>query len=126
MYCTNIQGSALYDATLGDKDLIDQMYEQAIAEQSAKRKKEPDEAEYHPPRRGYTREVEALHEVVDNLIAMRAENGKWPATSVRFSPRPLFPAEAVHDRMRARARQRRDAAIAKAQNRFRSRRDQPT
>lgn len=122
VYVTNIQGSAIYDSTLGDPELVDQIYEQLIHEQSSKMRKEREELENsaRPPRRGYSREVEAIYDLTDNIVALRAEMGKWSGThmSRALSKRPLFPAEAAHDRMRARARKRRDDAIAKAQNRW--------
>lgn len=121
VYCVNIQGSALYDATLGDQEMIDQMYEQAVAEQSAKVKREKSpETEYRPPRRGYSREVEALYDMQDNIVALRAEMGRWPRTTSEklMSKRPWFPSEVVQERMRARARSRRDAAVKAAQARW--------
>ncbi|QFP94186.1 tail assembly chaperone [Mycobacterium phage JoieB] len=126
VYCTNEHGSALFDATLGDQDVIDELYEKAVAEQSSKRKKPDSEDEYQPSRRGYTRQVEATLDVVDNLIALRAEMGKWKASSTRFSPRPVFPAQAVQDRLRKRNRAIRDDRIAKAQERWRKKRDGTT
>lgn len=126
VYVTNIQGSALYDSTLGDEELVNEMYDQMVEEQSSKRKKEDEhgvEIEYHPPRRGYSREVEAIYDLTDNIVALRAEMGKWPRTQTAkmMSKRPLFPAEAAQERMRARARKRRDEAVAKAQARWRER-----
>ena len=119
MYCTNIQGSALYDATLGDKELIDQMYAEAMAKQSAKRREEPKpvEEESRPARRGYSREVEAIYDLTDNVVALRGELGRWPRTTTerQMTKRPWFPAEVVADRMRHRARQKRDSAIVAAQ-----------
>lgn len=121
---TNIQGSALYDASLGDPELVNQMYEQMVQEQSSKRKKlrEDAEEEENPPRRGYSREVEAIYDLADNIVALRAEMGRWPRTQTTrvMSRRPLFPAEAARQRMAARARKRRDAAIAKAQQQWQS------
>lgn len=118
---TNIQGSALYDASLGDPELVNVMYEQLIAEQSAKRKKAREEKEdsENPPRRGYSREVEAIYDLIDNIVALRAEMGRWPRTqSTRLmSRRPLFPGEAARRRADERARKRRDLAIAIAQAR---------
>lgn len=124
MYCTNIQGSALYDVTLGDEDLINDLYEKAKKEQSAKLKPvdEPN-VKRHKPRRGYSREVEVLQDLVDNVIAFRAEAGKWKASSVKYSARPQFPADAVRELMTARARARRDAAIVKAKSHWRSAND---
>lgn len=126
VYCTNIQGSALYDATLGDQQLVDDMYEQLVEEQSSKRKPVDEngvEIEHHPPRRGYSREVEAIYDLTDNIVALRAEMGSWPRTqsAKMMSKRPLFPVEAAQERMRARARKRRDDAISKAQARWRER-----
>lgn len=118
VYCTNEAGSALYDATLGDQDVIDELYNAALEEQS-KKLKPKDEGEYHPSRRGYTREVEATLEVADNVIALRAEMGKWKGSSTRFTPKPLFPAEAVQDRLRSRNRAIRDDRVAAAQARWR-------
>lgn len=124
VYCTNIQGSALYDATLGDQDLIEQMYQDALAEQSSKiiRPKGP-VTEFRPPRRGYSREVEALYDLQDNIIAMRAEAGHWPRTSTEkvMTKRPWFPAEVVQERMAQRSRTIRDNRIAAAQARHRQR-----
>lgn len=121
VYVTNIQGSALYDASLGDPELVDQMFAQMVEEQSSKRKKnrEEDEEIGNPPRRGYSREVEAIYDLTDNIVALRAEMGRWPRTQTTrlMSRRPLFPAEAARSRMDARARKRRDAAIAAAQAR---------
>jgi hypothetical protein len=121
VYVTNIQGSAMYDASLGDTALIDDLYEQARAEQSAKIKKtEKPEDEWRPPRRGYSREVEAIYDLVDNLVALRGEMGRWPATTTErvMSKRPWFPAEVVQERMRAYARHRRDTALKAAQSRW--------
>jgi hypothetical protein len=118
VYCTNIQGSALYDATLGEPQLIEDMYAEAIEEQSSKRKKAKSDNTVHPPRRGYTREVEALTDLSDNIIALRAETGRWKPSSTKFSPRPLFPSEAVQERMRLRSQQRRDQAIEAAKARW--------
>jgi len=127
LHCTNIQGSALYDATLGDEDLIEQMFEDAKAEQSAKvRVKKPENAiEDRPPRRGYTREVEATYDLIDNIVALRAEMGRWPTTQTAraFSRRPWFPAERVQDLMSKRARQHVNRAIAAAQARWSERND---
>lgn len=123
LYCTNIQGSALYDVTLGDKDLIDQIFEQLKREQSEKRKKPETNLEHEarPPRRGFTREVEAIYDLADNITALRAEFGKWPRTTTERAmvKRPWFPAELAQARMRHRAIQYRDGAIAAAQARWR-------
>jgi hypothetical protein len=110
----------LFDATLGDPDVLEDMYKQAVIDQSKKLKK-GEEGEFHPARRGYTREVEAILDVADNLIALRAEMGKWKGSSTRFSVRPLFPAEAVQDRLRKRNRAIREDRIAAAQARWRAR-----
>lgn len=122
MYVTNIQGSALYDATLGDEQLVEQIYEQLVGEQSSKIKKPEEDIENsaRPPRRGYSREVEAIYDLSDHIVALRAEMGKWTrtATSRAMSKRPLFPAEAAQDRMRLRAKRRREDAVAKAQARW--------
>lgn len=121
VYCSNIQGSALYDATLGDDSLIEDMYRDAVREQSAKRKKPVSEhLEQRPPRRGYTREVEAIYDLHDSIVALRAESGRWSCTQAErlAARRPWFPAEVVADRMRARARARRDAAITAAMKRW--------
>lgn len=109
----------MYDATLGDSGLIDDLYAQAVEKQSSKIKDREDDAPYYPSRRGYTREVEATLDVADNLIALRAETGKWRPSSTRFNPRPLFPGEAVQDKLRARNRKIRDEKIAAAQGRWR-------
>lgn len=123
VYVTNIQGSALYDASLGDPALVDQMFDEMVQEQSSKRKKLREDSEEEigtPPRRGYSREVEAIYDLTDNIVALRAEMGRWPRTqtSRMMSRRPLFPAEAARQRMDARAKKRRDAAIAAAQARY--------
>ena len=119
MYCTNVQGSALYDSTLGDQELVDQMYEDAKAEQSAKQKKRLPEGELEPraSRRGYSREVEAIYDLTDNIVALRAERGKWPPaqTAKSFPKRPWFPSEIVALRMSKRAKQRVNSAVAQAQ-----------
>lgn len=117
VYCTNEHGSALFDSSLGDKDVIDELYRTALEEQS-KKLKPKDEGEYHPSRRGYTREVEATLEVADNVIALRAEMGKWKGSSTRFTPKPLFPAEAVQNRLKNRNRAIRDDRVAAAQARW--------
>lgn len=122
VYCTNEHGSALFDVTLGDPDVLEDLYKQALEEQSKKLKK-VDEPTFHPSRRGYTREVEAILDVADNVIALRAETGKWKGSSTRFSVRPVFPAEAVQDRMRKRNRAIRDDRIAAAQARWRKQND---
>lgn len=123
VYCTNIQGTALYDSTLGDAELIEEMYEEERQRISSKRKQESkQESEYRPPRRGYSREVEALYDVVDNLVALRGEMGRWPRTTTEraMSKRPWFPAEVVQERLRQRARVRRDSAINAAKARWKS------
>lgn len=128
MYCTNEQGSALYDATLGDKELIDQLFEEMKAEQSAKKKVEkPEEEEWRPPRRGYTRGVEAVYDLTDNIVALRAEMGRWPSTQTEraFSKRPWFPAEVAKDRMRRRAKANVNRAIATAQQHWGQHHDEP-
>lgn len=125
VYCTNIQGSAIYDSTLGDKELIEQMYQDELKRISSKIvvKTEEGEKEQRPPRRGYTREVEALYDLTDNIVALRGEMGKWsPAHTERaMSKRPWFPAEVVNMRVRNRNRAIRDARIAEAQQRSRQR-----
>jgi hypothetical protein len=127
VHCTNIQGSALYDSTLGDREMIDQMYEEAKAEQSAKVKRTTpeDELEYRPPRRGYSREVEALYDLTDHIVALRAEMGRWPNTQTAraFTRRPWFPAEVVQEKMRKRAKQNVNRAIAAAQARWQEQHD---
>ncbi len=118
MYCTNIQGSALYDATLGDKELIEQMYEEELARISAKLvSKEEREKEHRPPRRGYTRTVEAIYDLVDNMVALRGELGRWSPSSTEraMSKRPWFPSEVVAHRVRNRNRTIRDAKIKASQ-----------
>jgi len=118
VYCTNIQGSALYDATLGDKELIEQMYAEELARISAKIVvKEEGEKEPRPPRRGYTREVEALFDLTDNIVALRGEMGRWsPTTTERqMSKRPWFPGEVVAHRVRNRNRSKRDERIKASQ-----------
>lgn len=123
VYVTNIQGSALYDSTLGDEELIVQIYEQLVEEQSSKMRKSEEEKDIssRPPRRGYSREVEAIYDLSDHIVALRAEMGKWSRTqtSRAMSKRPLFPAEAAQERMRLRAKRRREDAVAKAQARWR-------
>lgn len=115
----------MYDATLGDEALIDEMYEAAREEQSSKRKRVEDDLAgleaNRPPRRGYSREVEAIYDLVDNVVALRGEMGKWPRTATErsMSKRPWFPSEVVQERMRQYARKRRDAAIKEAQDRWR-------
>lgn len=127
VYVTNIQGSAMYDSTLGDKSLIDEMYELAREEQSSKRKKLHDDEEgleaNRPPRRGYSREVEAIYDLMDNVVALRGEMGRWPrpTTERAMSKRPWFPGEVVQERMRQYARTRRDSAIKAAQQGWRDR-----
>lgn len=118
MYCTNEHGSALFDSTLGDPELLEEMYKNAVKEQSSKLRKDESAEEYHPARRGYTREVEATLDVADHLVALRAELGKWRGSSTRFSPRPVFPAEAVQEKLRMRNRTIRDEKIKAAQARW--------
>ena len=116
----------MYDSTLGDEQLIDHMFEQAKARQSAKRKEAAEEKEeYRPPRRGYSREVEAIYDLTDNVIALRAEMGKWPRTTTEKAmvKRPWFPAEAVADKMRKRAKAHVSRAITAAQTRWRANHD---
>jgi len=124
VYVTNIQGSALYDATLGDKELIETMYADELERISSKlvSKKDSDK-EARPPRRGYTRTVEAIYDLVDNVVALRGEMGQWSPTSTQrqMSKRPWFPAEVVAERVRNRNRSIRDAKIAQAQARSRAR-----
>ena len=124
VYCSNIQGSALYDATLGDEELILQIFEEMKEEQSSKRKKvvlPQDEA--RPSRRGYSREVEALYDLQDNIVALRGEMGNWPATRTEkvMAKRPWFPSEKAQAMMRQRARNIRDQRIEEAKARWRKR-----
>lgn len=122
MYCTNIQGSGLYDATLGDEELIAQMFEEAKAKQSSKMKapEHKPEMEYRPPRRGYSREVEAIYDLTDNIVALRGEMGRWPRTTTTsaMSKRPWFPGELVQEKMRRRAKAHVSSAIERAQARW--------
>lgn len=102
------------------------MYEEAKAKQSSKAK--PDEApeeEWRPPRRGYTREVEAIYDLTSNIVALRGEMGRWNRTTTanQMPKRPWFPAEVVEAKMAARSRARRDAAIMRAQQRHRERKE---
>jgi hypothetical protein len=123
VYITNHQGSAMYDATLGDAELIEEMYQEEIARQSSKAKEPPRvEIEYRPPRRGYSREVEAIYDLIDNIVALRGELGRWPRTTTErhMTKRPWFPAEVVRSKMGKRARERRDKAINAAQARWRN------
>lgn len=119
VYCTNIQGSALYDATLGDKEMIEQMYAEEIERISSKRIAKNDEIDMAPPRRGYTRAVEAIYDLTDNIVALRGEMGQWsPITTERqMSKRPEFPGEVVAERVRNRNRKKRDEKIAASQAR---------
>jgi hypothetical protein len=121
VHCTNVQGSALYDETL-----VETMYQEMVIEQSSKIKKpKPDEVEEErPPRRGYTRLVEAIYDLTDNVVALRAEMGRWPPaqTARAFTKRPWFPAEKAQAMMRRRAKERVNAAVAAAQQRSRQRR----
>lgn len=124
MYCTNIQGSLLYDATLGDKELIEAMYADELERISSKRvTRKDEESEYRPPRRGYTRTVEAIYDLTDNIVALRGEMGRWsPSHTERaMTKRPWFPAEVVATRVRNRNRTMRDAKIRAAQERSASR-----
>lgn len=126
VYVTNIQGSALYDATLGDAEMIEAMYQEAKAKQSAKIKEAPrPEEEWRPPRRGYTRTVEAVYDLTSNIVALRGELGRWNRTTTanQMPRRPWFPAEVVEARMAARSRSIRDSKIAAAQQRHRERRE---
>jgi hypothetical protein len=119
VYLTNQQGSALYDATLGDAELIEQMYEEELERISSKLiSKAEREKEVRPPRRGYTRTVEAIYDLVDNMVALRGELGRWsPSTTERqMSKRPWFPGEVVADRVRNRNRSIRDMKIRQSQN----------
>lgn len=108
----------MFDSTLGDKELLEELYQDAKKKQSAKTRDQSEDEPYHPARRGYTREVEATLDVADHLVALRAEIGKWRGSSTRFSSRPLFPAEAVQERLRSRNRRIRDEKIAAAQGRW--------
>lgn len=123
VYCTNEHGSELFNATLGDEDTLEDMYKKALEEQSRKLKKS-DQDEYRPSRRGYTRVVEATLDVADNIIALRAEMGRWKGSSTRMSPRPVFPSTAVQDRLTRRNRAIRDDRIAASQARWRQRHDE--
>lgn len=123
VYCTNIQGSALYDSTLGDKELIESMYEEELERISSKVVvKEEGDKELRPPRRGYSREVEAIYDMADNIVALRGEMGGWsPSHTERaMMKRPWFPSEVVAARVRNRNRSIRDAKIAQAQARSRN------
>jgi hypothetical protein len=124
---TNIQGSATYDGTLGDTAMIEQLFAEAKAKQSAKVKEsaKPEEIEARPPRRGYSREVEAIYDLVDNIVALRGEMGRWSASNTErvLSKRPWFPSEVVAERMRKRSIAHRDEAIARAQANWKARHD---
>jgi hypothetical protein len=127
---SNIQGSALYDASLGDRELIDEMFEDAKRRQSQKRverpaEARPDEIEWRPSRRGYSREVEAIYDLTSNIVALRGELGRWNATTTerQMPKRPWMPAEMVEEMMRGRAKVIRDEKIAAAQARHRARRE---
>jgi len=111
---------------LGDPGLIEDMFNAAVKKQSSKRKDPKDDEPYHPSRRGYTREVEATLDVADNLVALRAEIGKWKGSSTRFSPRPLLPAQAVQEMLRRRNMSIRDQKIAAAQGRWDRENGSPT
>lgn len=109
----------MYDSALGDPELVDKIYKEEVEKQSSKRRVvETNDGDHHPPRRGYTREAELLQDLNDNMLAFRAESGHWKTSSVKFTTRPLFPAEAAQMRLRARAQSRRDAGIAAAQARW--------
>lgn len=98
--------------------MLNDLYEEEKRKQSAKIKDPDADKPYHPSRRGYTREVEATLDVADHLVALRAELGKWRGSSTRFSPRPVFPAEAVQEKLRMRNRTIRDEKIKAAQARW--------
>lgn len=97
------------------------------AEQSSKlRKTRPeDELDPRPPRRGYSRTVEAIYDLTDNIVALRAETGRWPPsqTAKAFTRRPWFPAEVAQERMRKRAKREVSRAIAEANARWREQHD---
>lgn len=95
------------------------MYEEELARISSKLvSKEEREKEARPPRRGYTRTVEAIYDLMDNIVALRGELGRWsPATTERqMSKRPWFPGEVVAQRVRNRNRSIRDMKIRQSQN----------
>ena len=124
VYCTNIQGSALYDVTLGDAQMIEAMYQDELKRISSKLVvKRSEEKEWRPPRRGYTRTVEAIYDLTDNIVALRGEMGRWsPSHTERaMTKRPWFPSEVVAARIRNRNRTMRDAKIHAAQERSRGR-----
>lgn len=85
--------------------------------------KKREEEEARPPRRGYTRTVEAIYDLIDNIVALRGEMGRWsPSHTERaMTKRPWFPSEVVAARVRNRNRTIRDAKIAQAQARSRGR-----
>lgn len=94
------------------------MYEEELARISSKLvSKEDREKDVRPPRRGYTRTVEAIYDLVDNMVALRGEIGRWsPSTTERqMSKRPWFPGEVVADRIRNRNRTIRDQKIKQSQ-----------
>jgi hypothetical protein len=103
------------------------MYEEAKAEQSSKiRKPEAkEELDPRPPRRGYSREVEAIYDLTDNIVALRAEMGRWqPSQTARsFARRPWFPAEVVQERMRKRAKAKVNSAVQRAKAQWREQND---
>lgn len=122
VYCTKIQGSGMYHATLSDSDLVDRIYRDLIDKQSKKIvEKEEEPGVGHPPFRGYTREIEKLDDLIDVIMGLRAEMGQWkknPPPTVR----PLFPGEAAREKLAMRARRIRDEKIAASQERWRKRR----
>lgn len=116
----------MYDATLGDVDMIEAMYEAEKVKQSSKIKEDRKAAEeWRPTRRGYTRTVEAIYDLTSNVVALRGEMGRWNrnVTASQMPKRPWFPAEVVETRLAARSRAKRDAAIARSQQRHRERRE---
>lgn len=106
------------------------MYQEAVRKQSSKVVEKapdarPDELEWRPSRRGYSREVEAIYDLTSNIVALRGEMGHWPATTTerQMPKRPWLPSELVDEMMRARSRAIRDEKIAASQQRHKERKE---
>lgn len=107
------QGTAIWAAKLSDPVLIDQL------EAEMKKSGPIDAGEFRPSLYGFDSVASGLHQVANQLISMRIEQGNH---KLKHLPGPVFPAEIVDDRLRRFAKMKRDDVIARSQARNAERR----
>jgi hypothetical protein len=97
-----IEGSQLWAAQLEDERYLPEI---------ARRLKEQREAS-RPALLGYTRLVAAIDSLTDHVYMLRAEQGHWPAVSLRVKPR--YPADVLAERKRVMNQTKTDEFLAYA------------